>query len=114
MISLLDLEQGIEVLAEQGGLGNDVAQLGEAALVFGAGNPEPEVAVGGVFLVHVLTEPLPVLFAVEFGIMGESELDGATEHHFGHDVAVGLGYDFSVERTGNVAGGGPVVFDGRQ
>lgn len=106
------LKQAVEVLAEQGGRGDNGTQLGETLLVLRTGNPEADVALGRILLLHVLVEAQPLMLVVELGIVGQSEVNGTNEDHLGDDVAVGLGDDLSVERARGVAGRGAVILDG--
>ena len=60
----LFLEKPLKLLAKQGGGCNRIPQFVELLLIGRTGNPQTDVAVDGVFLVHVLTESLPMLFVV--------------------------------------------------
>jgi len=98
------------MLTQQGGRRNDVAQLVKSLFVGRTGNPEADIAIGGVFLIHVLVETLPMLLIVKFGVVGKAELNGTAENDLSHDVAVGFGNNLPIERTRCVAGRCAVVF----
>ena len=99
------------MLTEQSGLGNDIAQFIEPTLIGGARNPETDVAVDRVFLVHVLAEALPLLLVIEFRVVGQSKLYGTTEYCVDVDVAVGFGNNLAVEGTWRMTGRSAMVFD---
>lgn len=106
------VEELVEDFAEPGGVGDDVAELGEPLCIWRLGEEELEVAGGTVFLVEVGECALPVLVGGERGVVVESELDGALNDLEGVDVAVGLGNDASVDGLRRLGRGGAVVGGG--
>ena len=88
-ILLLRVEDSFEEGAEAGLVVDEGAELGEARGVGGLGDPELEVAALRVLLVEVLQGAAPVLLAVELGVVGEAELDGAADDGLRLDLPVG-------------------------
>ena len=58
---------------------DEVSQLGEIALVIRAGNPKSDISMNGILVVEMLTEPLPLLLAVQIRIIRQSILDRSAE-----------------------------------
>ena len=92
----LFVEDAFEDGTQRTGIGNELAQLVKPSLVLRTANPQVDVATGGIFLVEMLEQTVPVPFAVEVGIVGKTELDGATNDVSGFQVAIGLGDYLSI------------------
>ena len=52
----------------------------------------------------MLLEAVPLSFVVEFGIVGETELDGAADDDVAVEVAVSFGHNLPVDAARRVGG----------
>ena len=87
----------LKMLFEQFLVTDNVSQFSQCLLVRGVGNPELDVTVVGIFLVHVAGEAQPLLLFRLFWIIFLSILDGAYEYLVYVDVAVGLCHYFAID-----------------
>ena len=94
------IQDALEDGSHEGGVGDEVAQLCQLAGIVRALYPEAYVAVGAVFLVHVLHESLPLALGIELGLVGKAILYGAADDGIGVDVAVGLGHYLAIDAAG--------------
>ena len=102
----------VEDFAQFLGLLDDVPDFLKVLGVGRLWNPQLDVPAFGIFLFQVLAKPLPLLLLSELRIVGEPELNGASEDVVGRQVAVGLGYDAPVDGAWCAAGRCAVVFHG--
>ena len=102
-------KETFEYLAQLVGLGYDAAYLLQALGIGRIGQPQLDVSVGRVFLLHVLAEPLPMFFSALLWIVVQSVLYGAQEDAFGLEVAVSLSHYLAVYATWSMTGRGSMV-----
>ena len=71
--------------------------------------PQADIAMCGVFLVHVLHEALPLPFCVQLGIVGQSKLDGAPDDCLRTDIPVCFGHYLAIETPWSTRGRSAMV-----
>ena len=81
----LFLENGFKDSPEPRFILYDFSQLLQGGFIGRAGNQKMEVAALGVFLVKVFQCAVPVAFLVQFGVVGEAELDSPSDDGLGND-----------------------------